>query len=131
MGSMTALAILFALAFLALLISRIHFHFSFNLTISRSDRLTPGNRKSMAIGRDARRENAALPKVEAPAVRSISDPGVTRTLEAARRSAEADIVSSLVNLGCDRQKAREVAKRAMEQGKDFDTRIKWAIQNAA
>jgi Holliday junction resolvasome RuvABC DNA-binding subunit len=125
MGSMTALAILFALAFLALLISRIHFHFSFNLTISRSQRA------QRVSGRDARRENAALPKVEAPAVRSISDPGVTRTLEAARRSAEADIVSSLVNLGCDRQKAREVAKRAMEQGKDFDTRIKWAIQNAA
>jgi hypothetical protein len=26
---------------------------------------------------------------------------------------------------------REVAKKAIQQGKDFDSRLKWAIQNAA
>jgi hypothetical protein len=65
-------------------------------------------------------------------IRSISDSSVTKALEAARLSAEVDLCSALINLGCGKLKALEVAKRAMiEGGKDFDSRLKWAIQKAA
>jgi Holliday junction resolvasome RuvABC DNA-binding subunit len=52
-----------------------------------------------------------------PAVRSISE------------LQESELVSALVNLGCRKEKAQEVARKA--QGSDFDSRLKWAIQNAA
>jgi hypothetical protein len=126
-GVMTALCILLALGFLALLFSRIHFHFSFNLTISRS-KTTP-RYGAMPVGGKQRRGN--LGGGSLPAVRSISDPGVTKTLEAAKAVAEGEVCSALVNLGCDKQKARELAKQAMQNGKDFDSRIRWAIQRAA
>jgi hypothetical protein len=119
-----------ASALLGLFFSRIHFHFSFNLTISRQGR--PTAVKSMAAKREAkRRGNNTSGEVEAPAVRSISDRGVTKALEAAKSSVEADLYSALLNLGCKAQKAREVASKAILQAPDFDGRLKWAIQNAA
>jgi hypothetical protein len=159
-----AIIIILTLSLGALLFSRIHFHFSFNLTISRSEKAIVRQQSGKA-----RRENAALPKVEAPAVRhsltepatmanladertterrgdpgvtsgfqsksrlrSIRDSGVTSAIEAAKRSAEADLSSALINLGCRKEKAESVAKRAMvEGGKDFDSRLKWALANAA
>ena len=107
---MTALCIVLALAFFGLLFSRVHFHFSFNLTMSRqagiaTQRSKPGK---------PRRELSSVP----PAVRSID-------------KAESDILSALLNLGCQKEKARQVAQRAMGQGKDFDGRLQWALRNAA
>ena len=123
---MTVLCVLLALSLGALLFSRIHFHFSFNLTISRSNDAHVDRAGLRA--RKARREGT----VEgSPAVRSIRDSSVTSAIEAARRSAEADLSSALINLGCRKEKADSVAKQAMEQGKDFDTRLKWALSNAA
>jgi hypothetical protein len=148
---MTALCVILALSLGALLFSRIHFHFSFNLTISRlhsasgNRGLTPRSRRDrqdgplsgrsgqMAMGttENTRRGNTSG-EVEAPAVRSIKDSSVTKALEAARLSAEVDLCSALINLGCGKLKALEIAKRAMiEGGRDFDSRLKWAIQKAA
>jgi hypothetical protein len=140
-GSMTALAILFALAFFALLLSRVHFHFSFNLTISKAQTLRPSSAKT-SKGQDglsggARRlsfpaqSSRDRDSRERPAIQSIRDAGVQKTLDAARAVAEGEVASALVNLGCKPQKAREVAKKAIEQGKDFESRVRWAIQNAA
>jgi hypothetical protein len=98
---MTALAVFCALAFFALLVSRVHFHFSFNLTISRR-----GSTGQI----HASRSRAKIRRAEGG-----SD----------------QVASALVNLGCKPQKAREVAKKAIEQGKDFESRVRWAIQNAA
>jgi hypothetical protein len=117
---MTALCILLALSLGALLFSRIHFHFSFDLTISKSALLPPAAgapRKSNAV-----RSGGTSPNKSVAVIRDSS---------AARRSAEADLSSALINLGCEGKKAQSVAKQAMEQGKDFDTRLKWALSNAA
>jgi hypothetical protein len=127
-----AIMIVLTLSLGALLFSRIHFHFSFNLTISRDSKFNSRLKTPPSGSGKTRRENAALPKVEAPAVRSIRDSSVTSAIEAARRSAEADLSSALINLGCRKEKAESVAKRAMvEGGKDFDSRLKWALTNAA
>ena len=132
---MTALAILFALAFFTLLLSRVHFHFSFNLTISRSSLKGPATIANPAgeRARGRRRDPAVTMEAAETAsqVRSIRDSGVQKTLETARAVAEGEVASALVNLGCDKQKAREVARKAIEQGKDFESRVRWAIQNAA
>jgi hypothetical protein len=67
-----------------------------------------------------------------PAVRSIRQCGdVSRALEAAGRTAEKDLVSALLNLGCDKGKAGKVAKQAMKEASDFDGRMIWAMRNAA
>jgi hypothetical protein len=129
-GGMTALAILFALAFFALLVSRVHFHFSFNLTISRRG-ATEQIHASRSRAKIRRAEGGSDLERSLPAVQSIRDSGVQKTLEAARAVAEGEVASALVNLGCKPQKAREVAKKAIEQGKDFESRVRWAIQNAA
>ena len=130
---MTALCILFALAFFVLLLSRIHFHFSFNLTISRDPKFN--SRKPTGSGGAKRRVEISG---EVPSgVRSIDQclqaarKQAESELEAARKHAESDLCSALVNLGVKRQKAVEVAKKAMQQADDFDSRLKWAVRNAA
>lgn len=45
--------------------------------------------------------------------------------------AQSEIASALVNLGCKKEKAAQVAKQALGQGKDFDGQMRWALQNAA
>jgi hypothetical protein len=125
------LIVALAIAFLALLISRIHFHFSFDLTISRrgATDTTPLGASRATIRRE--RERAACPGEALPAIHSIQDRGVTKALETASASAEADLASALVNLGCKRPKACVIAKLAMQQASDFDGRLKWAIRQAA
>lgn len=141
---MAALCIVLALALVGLLFSRIHFHFSFRVDFTRSSRLHSASRDRVRQQLSPRREGLGSQMAmgtagsmkagtsgEAPAVRSISDRGVTKALEAARFAAECDLSSALVNLGVARQKARELAKRAMPEGEDFDSRFKWAVQHAA
>lgn len=121
-----AIIIALTLSLGALLFSRIHFHFSFNLTMSKSALLPPAAgapRKSNAV-----RSGETSPN---KSVSVIRDSSVASAIEAAKRSAEADLSSALINLGCEGKKAQSVAKQAMEQGKDFDTRLKWALSNAA
>jgi hypothetical protein len=67
-----------------------------------------------------------------PAVRSIRQrDDVSKRLQTAEKAVESDLSSALIGLGCDKQKAREVAKKAIVQAPDFDSRLRWAIQNAA
>jgi hypothetical protein len=133
------------IALVGLLFSRIHFHFTFSLDVSRSSRLHSANRNPSDFRRERKAAVGSRPvqmamgttgkqagvSGGAPAVRSISDTGVTKALEAARKAAEGDLVSALLNLGCDRQKAQKLAKDAMTQGEDFDSRVRWAMQHAA
>jgi hypothetical protein len=121
---------LLLIALVALLVSRVHFHFSFNLTISRRG-ATEQIHASRSRAKIRRAEGGSDLGRSLPAVQSIRDSGVQKTLEAARAVAEGEVASALVNLGCKPQKAREVAKKAIEQGKDFESRVRWAIQNAA
>jgi hypothetical protein len=110
-----------ASALVGLFFSRVHFHFSFNCTVSRSANLRslPGKRRAEISG-------------EVPPVRSIRQhEDVTKVLQAAQDSVEADLTSALVNLGCSLPKASQVAKKAMGEGKDFDSRLQWALRNAA
>ena len=124
-----AIIIALLITLVALFFSRVHFHFSYNLTISRDPKVNSTRKGPTGSGRPRPVEiSGEVP----PAVRSIRQSGdVSGVLEAARRSAEADLASALVNLGVGRQKAAEVAKRAMGQAGDFDTRMRWAIQHAA
>jgi hypothetical protein len=123
-----AIIIALTLSLGALLFSRIHFHFSFNLTISRDSKFNSRLKTPPMGSREVKRRE--VPRL--PAVRSIRDSSVTGAIESAKRSAEADLSSALVNLGCEGKKAAGVAKRAMlEGGKDFDSRLKWALANAA
>lgn len=124
-----AIIIILTLSLGALLFSRIHFHFSFNLTISRDSKFNSRLKTLPTGSREAKRREGTVEG--SPAVRSIRDSSVTSAIEAAKRSAEADLSSALVNLGCRKEKADMVAKQAMEQGKDFDSRLKWALSNAA
>ena len=80
-----------------------------------------------------RRTAGKIPGEESrAAVRSIRQhEDVTKVLDAAKESAEADLSSALINLGCEGKKAKAVARQAMGQGQDFDARLKWALQNAA
>ncbi len=121
-----------AAALVGLFFSRLHFHFSFNLTISREPKLRHGKIGDPVQEREAKRQAGNLGGTPS-AVRSIRQcDDVSKRLEAARASAEADLSSALVNLGVTKQKAAEVAKKAIVQGgKDFDGRLRWAIQNAA
>ena len=112
---MTVVAVLLALTLMALLFSRIHFHFSFSL---RLERPTARKSKPMATRREAKRRELCS---VVPAVRSISESD----------RAESDIRSALLNLGCEKGKAIQVAQMAMGQGKDFDSRLQWALRNAA
>ena len=114
-------------AFVALLFSRIHFHFSFNLTISRrGDTEHGGSRGSvLASSRSKIRRGKADGAADVP--RDVSD--AIRSIQPSQD--EADLASALLNLGCEKKKALDVARSAMFHGQDFDTRIKWAMQNAA
>jgi hypothetical protein len=47
------------------------------------------------------------------------------------RPVQADVESALVNLGCKKLKAREIAARACQQHQDFDGALRLAIQEAA
>lgn len=126
---MIGLCIVLALAFMGLLFSRIHFHFSFNLSISRQAGIDTQRSKSGKVRRVCASPLQSRPK--GLAVRSISDPSVTAALKSAADRAEKDLISALVGLGCEKGKALQVAKRAMRQSSDFDSRLKWAVQNAA
>lgn len=57
----------------------------------------------------------AAPKVARPAAAPIAD--------------AAEIRSALVNLGCKMARASQIAEAAMTQGTDFDSRLRWALQN--
>ena len=54
-------------------------------------------------------------------------------LASASKEQIAELASALVNLGCKRQRAREIASRALELAPeaDFDALLKWAIREAA
>lgn len=123
--------IIFVLAacLVALFFSRIHFHFSFNLSISKSSAKSGGNAgcRLRPNGGDRSR------KVRRASLNSRGDGGVpvVRSIEAVGNVQEAELISALVNLGCPRQKSQELAKEAIGKGSDFDSRIKWALQNAA
>src|ERR1700689_456818 len=141
-----AIIIALTLALGTLLVSRIHFHFSFNLAVTRSAaqsgdnagyRLRPNGRG------DRSRNSSVLPPETAGAWNSprsggtspnksssIRDLGVTKALEAASHRAELDIASALVNLGCQSQRAQNIARDAMGEAKDFDGRLRWAIGKA-
>src|ERR1700735_3372916 len=100
-----AIIIILTLSLGALLFSRIHFHFSFNLTISRDSKFNSRLKTPPTGSREAKRREKPRP----PAVRSIRDSSVTSAIEAARRSAEADLSSALINLGCRKERADMVA----------------------
>lgn len=57
--------------------------------------------------------------------RSASDSNSGRAEE------KSDIASALRNLGCKKEKAQSVAHQAIGKGTDWDSRLKWALQNAA
>jgi hypothetical protein len=100
-------------AFAGLLVSRIHFHFSFNLQVSRSKE----GHVVRPVLRGGKRGVRAVTVPPPVSIRPSQD--------------EADLVSALLNLGCEKGKALKVARAAMGQGVDFDSRVKWAVQNAA
>ena len=117
-------------ALIVLFFSRIHFTFSLN--ISRRERPAPNSGRHMATrGQRGGRIH------EGGDVRPISHERTMRQLtaefqpnEMSQRD-ETQIISALVNLGCNQQKARGVAQRAIRQGSDFDSSLKWALRNAA
>jgi hypothetical protein len=47
------------------------------------------------------------------------------------RPVQADVESALVNLGCKKLKAREIAARVCREHQDFDGALRLAIQEAA
>jgi len=111
-------------AFVILLFSRVHFHFHFTF--------------GMQVTRKPSRKAARPRPVEIsgevpPAARSIRQERdiYFNDTDTARSRAAAEITSALINLGMPQAKARKLAEKAMEQGRDFDSRIRWAMQNAA
>jgi len=117
-------------ALIVLFFSRIHFTFSLN--ISRRERPAPNSGRHMATrGQRGGRIH------EGGDVRPISHERTMRQLTAEFQpntipsGQQAELVSALVNLGCSRQKAREVARQAVAHGADFDARLNWALRNAA
>ena len=141
---MTVLCIILALALVGLFFSRIHFHFTFGVDLTRSSRLHSAARP-LRRGSDGRERKPGLAPRSAhmamgtagkeagvsggaPAVRTI-----TRefALQSARDASERDLCSALVNLGMDKKKAVSIAKAAMVEGEDFDSRFQWAVKNAA
>jgi len=134
---MLALCIILAALLIVLLFSRIHFHFRFTLQVrresgSRRERPTPRSTSGLSVATRLDDKRGGVMPGEAASPRLVQDPSVSRALEAARESCEADLASALMNLGVKGQKAKEVAKKAiMEGGQDFDSRLKWALRNAA
>jgi len=123
-----------ASALVGLFFSRLHFHFSFNLTISRRGATEPNHASSSraTIRRVAKQTAGEISGEVPPAVRSIRQADdVSKRLQQAKDRAESDIFSALLNLGCEKGKAQNIARSAMGQGKDFDTRLTWALQHAA
>lgn len=114
-------------AFAGLLVSRIHFHFSFNLQVSRSQTLRPSSAKT-SKGQVRPVAGSSTPR---PFPQETGTAGRDRLRSIRPSQDEADLVSALLNLGCEKGKALKVAKAAMGQGGDFDSRVKWAVQNAA
>jgi hypothetical protein len=43
---------------------------------------------------------------------------------------EPEIASALVNLGCQKTRANQVAKQAIMQAEGFDARLRWAVSHA-
>lgn len=129
------------IAFVALLGSRVHFHFSLNLTISRRGAETVLSRKGGVRDprqRDSFDANANRATIRREPVRSLAS-GADRQQKAGKVSGEAspsqlaDLKSALVNLGCRKQQAAAIAARAIESAPDadFDVLLKWAIREAA
>jgi hypothetical protein len=123
------LIFLLASALVGLFFSRMHFHFSFNFTISRSAK-APLN-----VPGKARTAGKILGEESRPAVRSISHQERMKSMQAAfvpsGNKQESDLISALMNLGCEKGKALKLAKQAIGQAPDFEGRVKWALQNAA
>jgi hypothetical protein len=133
------LNILLGALLVALFVSRIHFHFHFSLEMSRESKSrwqNPTPRTTAGKYTETRREKAGA---EIPGevlrrpskIQHVADPGVEVAIDQQRKQAEADIASALVNLGMEKLKARKVASEAMGQGKDFDSRVRWAINQGA
>jgi hypothetical protein len=110
-------------AFVVLLFSRVHFHFHF----------TFGMQVTRKTSRKARPRPVEISGEVPPAARSIRQERDVyfNSTDTARSRAAAEITSALINLGMPQAKARKLAEKAMEQGRDFDSRIRWAMQNAA
>lgn len=66
-------------------------------------------------------------RVAEPAVRTTAVPKPRPA--AAPITEAAEIRSALVNLGCQMARASRIAEAAMDQGTDFDSRLRWALQN--
>ena len=76
--------------------------------------------------RENRRETTPAVRFESPTDFKWNSP-----VPAPPAAEESDIASALVNLGAKREKAKAVAHQAIEKGSDWDSRMKWALQNAA
>jgi hypothetical protein len=122
-----------ASALVGLFFSRLHFHFSFNLSISRrgATELIHASSSRAKIRRGKPTAGEISGEVT-PAVRSIRQADdVSKRLQVAKDKAESDIFSALLNLGCEKGKAQNIARSAMGEGKDFTSRLTWAVQHAA
>ena len=131
---------------LALFVSRTHFHFHFSLEMSRESKSRWQSPTPQSLGKytETRRDGqGALPgegrrpaRIQAiadlgvTAVRAIADSRVTAQIDQARKKAQSDIESALVNLGVEKRKAGRIAAESLGEGKDFEGRIKWAINRA-
>ncbi len=129
---------------LALFVSRTHFHFHFSLEMSRETKSRWQSPTPQSLGKytETRRDGqGALPGEgrrpartaiadRITAVRAIADSRVTAQIDQARKKAQSDIESALVNLGVEKRKAGRIAAESLGEGKDFESRIKWAINRA-
>ena len=117
------------IAFAGLLVSRIHFHFSFNLTISRRGAETVRSRKGG--GRSPQQRGSFDTNANRATIQREKTAGILQVPAVRSSQDEADLVSALLNLGCEKGTALKVAKAAMAQGQTFDSRFLWAVQNVA
>ena len=103
------LVLILSAALIYLLCRRVHFHFSFKLSVTESPKLRVANPPSAA------RKERPAPVAAAPAV-PMPNP---------------DIVSALVNLGTKTTRAREIALKVCRSSKDFDVQLREAIKLAS
>jgi len=75
--------------------------------------------------RENRRETTPAVRFEIPKDFQWNSP-----VPAPATKEESDIASALMNLGAKREKAKAVAHQAIKKGSDWDSRMKWALQNA-
>jgi hypothetical protein len=92
---------------------RVHVHVTYTLPVSPR-----GIRSPMRSQRATDRSSLVAPGRQAEATTNC-------------RPVQADVESALINLGCKKLKAREIAARACREHQDFEGALRLAIQEAA